>query len=267
MAILLSSPARLADPETLSLLVLHFSRHLGQRYADRVAGDTRVLCEEDRLSIVPLVFGLLPRSAVIRASYDVPVKPLLKSHLENFGVAPCRDLLDVLKSVADQYYRTTPGLNRPRKFGIADLKAIDFRRYRELLSRQEGRCVYCGLMFNGNEEETLDHVIPWRLVGDVGDGTNWQIICRECNVGKSSFLSSLQTIESLNWIYDMSLEGVSFDVSLRTRFALLVQQPRCSESGCTHTPKSERLYVIPRLKDALPVVDHHHVVCEVHIPV
>lgn len=266
MVTLLSSPARLAEPEAVSLLVLHMSRHLGRRYAERVADDTRELGEEERLRIASLVFGLLPRSAVARARYDMPIKPLLARHLEHLGIAATPHLLDVLKSVADQYYRTTPGPNRPRKWGIADLKASDPQLYRDILGRQAGRCVYCGVRFDGNEEETLDHIIPWRLVGDLGDGTNWQIICRPCNAGKWSFLSSLQAIESQNWIYDEGFTSEAPDASPRMRFALLAQQRRCSEPGCSHTSRTSRLHIVPRLAEALPIIDHHHVVCDVHRP-
>ena len=247
MPSLLSSLARLADGAAVSLLVLHVSRHLGQRYADRVARDTRVLGEEERLCVVPLIFGLLPRSAIVRARYDMPIKPLLARHLEQLGLVPTSDLLDVLKSVADQYHRTAPGPNRPRKWGIADLKASDPRLYRDILARQLGRCIYCGLAFDGNEEETLDHIIPWRLVGDVGDGTNWQIICRPCNVGKSNILSSLQAIKSLNWIYREELGGDTSNVSLRTRFVLLARDSRCSEVGCGQSTQTARLHVVPQV--------------------
>lgn len=264
MQILRSSPERLVDPESISLLVLHFSRHLGNRFAEQVSDDTRVVDEISRLRIVPLVFGLLPRPALLRPRYDIPVKPLIIKHLNALDVPADGRLVDVLKCVADQYRRTLPGPERPRKWGIADAKASDMRVYRNLISRQCGRCVYCGAGFSGSVDESLDHVVPWRLVGDIGSGSNWQILCRDCNMGKSSFLSCAQSQESFNWIYSDD-EKLSFDQpNLRTRFSALAQQGLCSELGCTENSRTSRLHVVPRIKDALSVVDHLKVICDVH---
>lgn len=258
----LYSPARLADPEAISLLVLHLSRHLGARFAERVAGDTRVLTPSDQLRIVPLVFGLLPRSAVVRERYDLRVKPLITDHLQRLGVSPEPALVDVLKEVADQYFRTTPP-RRERKFGIADIRAGDPRTYRRLCEVQNGRCAVCGMSLSG-EEETLDHIVPWRLVGEVVDGSNWQILCRACNGGKSSFISSLQPYEALNWIYDEA-SGIG-QPSLRTRYLALVRASGCTHAQCGAGPRERRLHVVPLSSDALPIVDHVQVLCEQHAP-
>lgn len=257
----LYSPARLVDPEALSLLVLHLSRHLGARFATRVAHDTRVLSPADQLRIVPLVFGLLPRSAVVRDRYDVRVKPLIAEHLASLGAPQDPVLIDVLKEVADQYFRTTPD-RRPRKYGIADIRAGDPRTYRRIFESQNGRCAVCGMSLSG-EEETLDHILPWRLVGEIVDGSNWQILCRACNGGKSSFLSSLQPAEALNWIYDeaSSIGGPS----LRTRYLTLIRAGACGHPGCGRSPRDRQLHVRPRGADALPIVDHLSVVCEEHL--
>jgi hypothetical protein len=119
-------------------------------------------------------------------------------------------------------------------------------------------------LFDGNEEETLDHVVPWRIVGDIGEGTNWQVICRSCNIGKASYMSTLQTLEAQNWIYSESdIENI--DVRLRTRYALLMQGGYCSHTGCCATPRTSRLTIIPRFPDFLPIADHHRVVCEGHV--
>src|SRR5262249_30230059 len=144
--------------------------------------------ELELLTIVPLVFGLLPARAVVREKPDDRIKPHIIEHLRSLAVDHDEELIDVLKSIADQYYATQPPESRfidgergtqpvrpTRKFGISDVKAANYSRYRLLLERQAGRCAICGIPFNESATEELDHILPWRLVGDIPDGSNWQV--------------------------------------------------------------------------------------------
>jgi hypothetical protein len=224
-----------------------------------------VPAEAERLRVVPLVFGLLPFSALDRPIGASIIKPSIRAHLTNVGIDPDDDeLVDVLKGIADQLWKTSVGrgVAGSRKKGIADLR-LQRSLYRHILSIQGRRCAICGVLFTGSVEETLDHMIPWRLLGDVPGGANWQILCDVCNSGKREWFSCLQSAEASNWIYG---SRVSATVSREGRFVALASADGCEAGDCDATPRVARFFVERRILTALPVFDHLCVVCEDHRP-
>src|SRR5690242_13698673 len=112
MPTLRSSPERLADPAALSVLRALLLHHGALGYRVRAA----VPNDETTFLAVPLVFGLLPaRSLAPRQGGFTPMKPIIREHLRNLGVTPDDELLSLLKSVADQWAATIPGLLRRRR--------------------------------------------------------------------------------------------------------------------------------------------------------
>jgi hypothetical protein len=164
MKSLLSSPARLADRDAIEDLKVLFCAHGALGF--RKPTSHRTLSEWERLRLVPLVFGLMPRRAFERGNSDIPIKPSIAQHLDALGIAADPMLVDVIKSVCDQFYGTR---TTQRKFSIGDIRAIRYR-YARLMDGQNSRCALCGAPFEGDCLPTLDHVIPFRLVGDVPDG-------------------------------------------------------------------------------------------------
>lgn len=190
------------DPDSISLFKDVFLAHGVLGFRDEIAFKRiEKVTELQKLRIVPLIFGLLPLKAFKLGRIKQPVKQAIADHLRNVGVLPDDTLLSVLKNVADQYSATDTLSPRGfSKMGIANIRALQ-ASYKKLKSRQQGRCSACGARLLDECDETLDHILPYRLVGDIPDGANWQILCTPCNQGKSEYITSLQSREAHGWIY------------------------------------------------------------------
>ncbi len=263
MESLLCSPARLANNTAIEFLKAHLAAHgaLGSRRLLRPLP----LSELEKFQLVPLVFALMPRGAYVDRRVDKPIKPLIVAHLANLGVASDSVLVDVLKSVCDQFWETRKDrYGRPlkMKYGMRDLRA-NGRVYNALLLAQGRRCTCCGVDLR-RVDETLDHIVPWRLVGDVPDASNWQIMCGPCNNAKKDYLSSLQTLCAHNWVYSSPIPPLDVP-SQETRFVVLSQAGRCSISACSVTPRTGELQLKKRRETGLAVADNFVVRCSAHI--
>jgi hypothetical protein len=267
MTNLVSSPARLAESSRIDLFVELFASHgaLG------AAVDAREFSEEERMRVVPLVFGLMPRQALYRQTRDRLMKPLIREHLDAIGAPSDHEtLVSLIKEVADQFVLTACPNAVRRKMTVADLRTRYGREYRRLRDRQQVRCGICGASLTDHEEH-LDHRIPFRLVGDVSDGANWQLLCGPCNVGKWSWFSALQPPASQNWLYgDVDLEGRGeptaqrMPLGLTLRYSVLAQRRQCEVAGCNRTPRESRLQIAVRHASGLSVIDNLKVLCEQH---
>lgn len=264
MVSLLSSPARLIDATSLDHLKAHLSEHgaLGYRRTLR----TGSLTELEKFQLVPLVFGLMPRAACDVRSPDMAIKPIITTHLRSLGVTPDPILLDVLKSICDQFWDTrkdNPRRFMKQKFGMRDVRPMR-RTYQAILARQGGRCGLCGTELRG-VVETLDHVVPFRLIGDVPDGANWEIQCEPCNNSKGNYVSSLQAVQAHNWIYMSSCNSFPLDLpSPETRFLVLAQAGGCMVAGCTVNPKTGSLHIRKACESGLAIADNLVVRCIAH---
>lgn len=218
--------------------------------------------ENDGLRILPLVFGLLPQEALYREKYDALVKPLIEKHLQTLGINKEPILVRVLKEIADQYYRTEKESTSGQvKYSIERLKAYHPDKYSSMIKQQNNRCALCGTLFDGTVIESLDHILPWRLAGEGKlTGSNWQILCFECNRGKREFLSSLQSPLAFNWIYSKALSDYVSEPNAETRYVLLAQCGCCER--CGNTSRQALLKVKKRIQNALCVVDNLEVLCE-----
>ena len=269
----LLSPDRLKNPHNLekfkNILICHGV--LGSKPIDY---DCYQFSEVQKWEIVPLIFGLMPRKAIERPNYDLRIKPHIKEHLSNIGLSYDDEyLVHIIKKISDQYYETLNLKDRPkRKMGISDLRATKPDTYLQLKSEQNSRCAICGSFFNGETPESLDHIIPWRILGDIRDGSNWQILCEKCNTGKSYFLSCLQTYEFFNWMYMGDSKGVpslydsnsSESYSLRLRYAILSWQKECYVEGCFGNATNSSLSLKSEVESSLEIFDAYKVACDKH---
>jgi hypothetical protein len=253
-----------ADSHRLQLFKDIFLAHGALGYGDKTASfRIRQLNEVDRLLVVPLVFGLIPFDAVMLAAAGEPVKPTIKSHLQMLGIPPDEPLLSILKSIADQYSATDPEkTGRTSKRGIANIRAIG-ARYKSLRLRQANRCAVCGSILVEECDESLDHILPYRLVGDVPDGSNWQILCTQCNSGKADFISSLQAREAVGWLYGRNSKDLG-KLSDEGRYVVLRQVGKCTKKGCGRGPMDARLLVVNTCRGALASPMHMTVRCAEH---
>lgn len=257
--------ARLAHSADLDNFKRLFLAHGVLGYGSQEAA---ALNDDELLRIVPMIFGLMPEPALQRERYDVPIKPMIRDHLANLSISNDDVLVDIIKNVSDQYYLSSDlAPTRPKKYSISDLRALRNRSYEAIRSRQNGRCACCGVVFDGEERETLDHIIPYRLIGDIDDGSNWQILCERCNSGKSSIVSTMLCYEAYNWIYGSSTvySKNPRKISPTTRFVVLRRDRKCFHSGCTGTATNSRLYVEQGLTTGLRVADCLRTVCHTHV--
>lgn len=255
------SPDRLRDKSALAILKNLFLTYGG--IPGKPPATHKELAEWERLKVVPLVFGLQPADALMRKSPHQEVKPSIRSHLSALGLEPDEELVEILKRIADQYLKMR--LNRGRKWGVSDIKAANLSLFSAIARRQGNRCAVCGIPFGDKERETLDHVLPWGLAGDPIDGSNWQLLCERCNVGKGSFLATLQSQEAFNWVYTCRLSDLSAANNRERRYVVLACAGRCSEAGCGATPRTARLRLVKTLESGLAVADNLQVVCELHV--
>ena len=264
MVSLLSSPARLINLPAIEHLKAHFCEHGALGVQRKIS--PLPLTELEKFNLVPLVFGLMPKAAYIARRPDRPIKPLITTHLQAVGVVPDPLLLDVLKSVCDQFWESRKdqtGRYMKRKYGMRDIRAMP-RAYQALLTKQAGRCSLCGLELRGTVE-SLDHVVPFRLIGDIPDGSNWEILCEACNSSKGNFMSSLQALQAHNWIYGTEFGRFPLDVpSPETRFLVLAQAGRCTVAGCTVIPRTGQLFIRKVRDSGLAIADNLVVRCQAH---
>jgi hypothetical protein len=230
----------------------------------------RMLLEDDErhlFALVPLVFGLMPRAVFTQRSPYEPLTPHIERHLSHLGLPRDEDLTAILREIGRQYAQTNRGRNLvtgARKYGMSDLRSRR-TKYVEIRTRQHERCSTCGILLTGTEE-TLDHVVPWRLVGDIPDGSNWQILCRPCNSGKGSTISYLQVAAEMNWIYGMTPVPTGALIAAEIRYVTLKRFRKCGVPDCQAGPTERELRVVRRAGDGLLVPDHLAVVCEGHAP-
>jgi len=211
--------------------------------------------EEFRHRAVRSLFLLIPRSVLsLDGHRPFYIKPVIREHLQSVGVPANELLVEILKRVSEQLRLTNPPGSgyQARKVTIASLRARNPRKYLFLRDRQGNRCAVCGISL-GETLEELDHVIPFQIIGDPPDGSNWQILCGGCNSSKSAFLSAYQHPESHNWVYGRVLEVLEKPTSA-TLYTVRAIRKHCSI--CGRGPEQTHLQVFPRASGGLWVADH-----------
>jgi 5-methylcytosine-specific restriction endonuclease McrA len=228
------------------------------------------LSELRKLEILPLVFSLIPRSALSLSPVRGRFRPYVVEHLSALGiVSPSDDLVMTVKHICEQIVLSSKelaenvGLQAQRKYGVADLRAQGL--YAPLERAQKGRCAICGVLLARALSIELDHIVPFYLMGDIADGRNWQLLCGPCNNGKRAHLSALQASEGWDWVTPQRVaETARNHLNLRTRYVALATRARCSVESCGKGPQDVKLYVVQRYSTALPVSDLLDVLCAVH---
>jgi 5-methylcytosine-specific restriction endonuclease McrA len=223
-----------------------------------------------KLELLPLVFSLIPRSALSLSPIRGRFRPAIAEHLSALGISePPDDLVLAIKHICEQIVLSSKelaekvGLPTTRKYGVADLRAQG--TYTSLERAQRGRCAVCGVLLAEASSIELDHIIPFYLMGDLADGRNWQLLCGPCNNGKRAQLSAMQAAEAWDWIPPQKVvEAANNSVSLRTRFVVLATRGRCTIASCGLGSRETELRVIQPYSSALPVTDLLDVRCVNH---
>lgn len=265
--------SRLLDAAGTGHLKNVLGYHLGEQFHPRIdVTRAKLITEAERQAMLPLLLGLIPRTAALRTDRYASVKPLIAGHVRALGGDPHDDLLiDLIKEMSDNFDRTRPREDprtRTRKSSIGDLRQMP-SVYQRIRQGQGTRCAVCGTTFgSGPEEETLDHVIPWRLGGDPAGGWNWQLLCRRCNEAKSTLFGAVATAEYWNWSFDdlcKVRDPLAPDsVSPRLRYIVLSTRRQCQHPSCEVNPTRGHLLVKKRFATGLAIFDHLSVFCEKH---
>ena len=236
--------------ETIDLFKKLFCLHSGVRLQGQSYGPTRQLSEHEKLKVIPVVFSLIP-PALLKADPSRPFKPQIVDHLEQLR-QPYDDLLvEIIRRVANQWNASSPSVGLRRKKGIEHIRA-DRRFYSKIMERQAGRCRICGTVFRSGIPQELDHVIPYRLIGDIPNGDNYQILCISCNQGKGDALSIYLMKETYGWVYAERKGDDTDGISLKSRYSTLIRdKSTCSVTGLTS--KESTLSVCKITDSSLPI--------------
>jgi hypothetical protein len=248
--------ARLID-----LLDSHGARGFGH-------GNRASFREVDRWWAARTLFACLPVGALeLRPGRD-KFAPVLRAHLSALSLPVDQRACLVLKGIIEQMIATSPamsarhGLRARRKYGVADVRALG--RYAAIDAHQRGRCDTCGRLLMDAWSVELDHIVPFTLIGDIPDGSNWRLLCGDCNLGKHEFLSSWLAPDSWNWIGPANYGRMWEGPTLRARYTVLSTQQVCI--NCSRGAGEVTLHVGQRVSTALPVPTNLSVYCEEHIP-
>jgi hypothetical protein len=227
---------------------------------DYVVGKS--LTETQRFEAVPLIFRLIPSKALEGAGGLILVKPMIRDHLSKLGFGADEALIDCMKLVVDQYARYLRSESRQdTKWGMRELRGT--QHYRRLMTAQASRCPVCGVRLERSGNESLDHIVPFNLIGDTMTGENWSIMCASCNSGKTHWLSALQSAYATGWLYGQRTPSLQ-KMHPETRYAALALSGKCMVSGCAKTPRDGELLVRRKSETGLWVMGNLAVVCGEH---
>ena len=264
--------SRLVNASSLVCLQNFIGYHLGEQHHSNISkADAENCSEGDKMAFLPQIFGLMPVRATFRSSPYLEIKPIIIQHLDDLKITHTPALIDIIKDLCDNFDRTRSiegrSSLRPRKNSISDLRQ-QAPLYKKIRERQNHRCATCGTNFSfGLKEETLDHVIPWRLGGDPPGGWNWQLLCRRCNTAKDTLLSAYTAPEFSNWIFPDQLVKATangIDLNDRGRYVALRHFGQCQDGMCAVQPKDGELFVVRKCESGFSVLDHLTVLCEQH---
>lgn len=245
----------------VGLLDAHGARGHGRGNRNFYDESTRWLAARFMLVCLPeTIFGLHPNR-------DKFV-PVISMHLEQLGLPWDKRSCLVLKGIAEQMIFSNPNFAGPldlkvkRKYGVSDLRALG--HYNALAAGQEGRCATCGVRLEQAESVELDHIIPFSFIGDISDGSNWQLLCGECNLGKHGFLSSWLSPDAWNWPTSTSIVGAVVKPTPRARYSVLATRGACEAANCGKGAQETELVLNRRHSTGLYIPSNLTVRCAFH---
>lgn len=124
--------------------------------------------------------------------------------------------------------------------------------------RQNYRCRICGRLLVARSQPHVDHIVPIALGGS-DSVQNMQILCAQCNRGKSAFFDWRMAVS-----YDR--EGKS---RARIRYCVLSRgRSMCSVDDCQRTSRDSQLHLvtkIPSARGGREIFDNLVAVCDDHL--
>lgn len=142
---------------------------------------------------------------------------------------------DMIETVFINWNLSKSDRSKRAKYTIGAVRLKHPRIYSEILQAQNHRCVFCGTLFVDGENIHLDHILPYSLGGDdSAGGSNWQLLCPDCNEGKRDLFTVLQYYGRQNWIYSLKNwypETERRENWKRFRLIVLVRDGECKNCG------------------------------------
>jgi hypothetical protein len=148
--------------------------------------------------------------------------------------------------------------NGARKSSWSDLH---YTTRHEILSRQNHRCVACGVRLNLSESgcddsPELDHIFPFSMRGNIESNT--RVICKRCNVAKQDHLTY---ITQGRLAFGDNFRGPEVNMNRLLYWAVELASSRCETSGCTHTSADSELFIARRASLVPWSIDNVRVLC------
>jgi len=209
-----------------------------------------------------VLMSLIPHRAVdprYAGSIDVAVE----EHLASLAIdlSPAERI--VLRNIC-LHIRKYHGLDKRAARRITmSLGAVRLARgstYQAIRAKQNGRCCWCGALFQApGVVESLEHLSPKLIGDDLADGSNWGLSCLSCNSGKAGSLGWATQSASQDYLERPEFADVS-RLGLAQRWAVLCRVQRCDH--CASVPRNTSLWVYRKVKTGLPIPSHCSVTCE-----
>jgi HNH endonuclease len=207
-----------------------------------------------------VLMNLIPARAVDR-QYHGSLDDALDEHLAVLGITLTLDERVVLRSLCinvRKYLGLSASRARAISMTVATLRGQS-RLYSQVLSRQGGRCHWCGVNLElSSVLQTLDHVAPKHLGNDLPDGSNWALSCQSCNSGKSDTLAWAATAEAHDFM-SRSAFAKTHTIGLAQRWSVLARLAECDSCGARTT--AEELWVYRRVRTGLPIPGNCSATC------
>lgn len=134
--------------------------------------------------------------------------------------------------------------------------SLDGDEYLRLEQAQRGRCALCGELLVPSVRPQVDHIIPVAL-GGKSHPSNYQLLCQQCNLGKSKLVG---------WV--MGAPFFDEGYSCKLKYCVLTRyRGRCTVQECYHsarTTKIEVLTIIPVQRGGRVIFDNLRTLCFEH---
>lgn len=131
--------------------------------------------------------------------------------------------------------------------------ALDDDEYLRLEQDQQGRCALCGEILVPSVRPQVDHIIPVAL-GGKSLFSNYQLLCQQCNLGKSKLVG---------WV--MGAPFFDEGYSCKLKYCVLTRyHGRCTEAECPHsarTTKIEVITIVPVQRGGRVIFDNLRTLC------
>jgi 5-methylcytosine-specific restriction endonuclease McrA len=138
---------------------------------------------------------------------------------------------------------------------------LHYTTRREILVRQNHRCVACGVGLNigesGSENSPeLDHILPFAMRGNIESNT--RIICKRCNLAKQDHLTY---ITQGRLAFGDNFQKRDVNMNRLLYWAVELAANKCENKSCSNTSTDSQLHIVRRSSQLPWSIDNVRVHC------